>query len=788
MAQPVRSNHDDATLLVVVCLVREWFTDLSNDFISTATAAQPGERVLAETPSTKGDRPVSPDSLDESRNRLHQLSIFGSRVESGLMNFDLARKLTLRKVGRINGPSDFDKLVAGFKKMRCVTYVARTEDILRLFDQGLESLDLVLGYQLEDSAEDAMRSGMKDNVTSLDRLLSLYQANRFVALLPKRREHSKYYILENDETIRFVFTSYNLSGSRQGNLFIRLDYPSSKVDEYRDLLELYESIRADCVEFPDLRKLAEHVGDEAGEERSKALQVWVTAESESDEEEQDAVSLTIKDIVRQALVKMRDVPETEPLQSTNITIRLPADPAERRKLVDATRQWVPQTTSIDELTFDPGVVLASGYVETSRKNEVVNWPSAWIRRDERLIIGFHGERRIRTADDMSPEAISRGLKGIERYIETIDRGQTASVKIKERAKAMMGETLLFMFSSPLFNSWNRRKRTVYPDRVGPPDLVVTGQAGNGKTRFMEYCLKLMVGEPISTLLNAPETLSMSKVRKAIPRVLSFPLVFDEVHGKKLTGADMAALIRSLWEVWWSPDRDIPALVCLGNDLERKDWMARRVKFVDYEVHFVKNEENERLLGSLFAEENDIYRYFTRQYFEEERKEMEEEIVSLDALHTARATIRALYRLAGLGAPPLYFLDKPVEAAYDIGRERWIQAIEHGQIDMIMTGNPWFADFKSGMDRQIDEYRGFLVGIKHRKEGNRLVLEVPDTFQRWIGNDDAEAGRKILLDAIGNYEREKAARERKQADRERQMRRQTKPRGLRRLLGRRGDGS
>ena len=112
MAQPVRSNHDDATLLVVVCLVREWFTDLSNDFISTATAAQPGERVLAETPSTKGDRPVSPDSLDESRNRLHQLSIFGSRVESGLMNFDLARKLTLRKVGRINGPSDFDKLVA----------------------------------------------------------------------------------------------------------------------------------------------------------------------------------------------------------------------------------------------------------------------------------------------------------------------------------------------------------------------------------------------------------------------------------------------------------------------------------------------------------------------------------------------------------------------------------------------------------------------------------------------------------------------------------------------------
>ncbi len=702
------------------------------------------------------------------------------------MNADAAGSPMLRKVGRINGPGDFDKLVAGFKRMRCVTFVANTDDILRPFDQGLESMELILGYRLDESAEAEVRNGMRQDISSLDRLLRLYQADkRFLPLVPKRREHSKYYILENDQTMRFVFTSYNLSGSRQGNLYIRFDYPKTEEEEYRDLLDLYESIRADCTEFPDLRKLSEHVGDETGEERAKALQVWVTAESESDEEERDAVSLTIKDIVRQALVKMRESPEAAPLQSTNITIRLPADPLERRKLIDATRQWVPQPTAIDELTFDAGVVLASGYVETSRKNEVVNWPSAWIRRDQKLIIGFHGQRRVRTADEMDPEAIRRGLKGIDRYIETIDRGQTASLTVKERAKAMMGETLLFMFSSPLFNSWNRRKRAVYPDRVGPPDLVVTGQAGNGKTRFMEYCLKLMVGEAVSPLLNAPETLSMARVRKAIPRVLSFPLVFDEVHGKKLTAADMAALIRSLWEVWWSPERDIPALACLGNELERKDWMARRVKFVDYEVHFVKNEENERLLGSLFGEENDIYRYFTRQYFEEENKEVEQDIVSLDALHTGRAAMRSLYRIAGLGNPPAYFLDKPVEVEYDIGRERWIQAIEHGQIEVIMTSNPWFADFKSGMEKQIDEYRGLLVGIKHRKEGNRLILEVPDTFQRWIGSDDADAGKGILLDAVAKYEREKAAREREQADHERRMRRQAKPRVLGRLFGRHG---
>ena len=728
---------------------------------------------MAETPSAERDRLPASDRLDESRNHLQQLSLFGGRAERGLMKDEFAGRRPLRKVGRINGPGDFDKLTAGFKRMRCVTYVATTADVLRSYDHGLESMELVLGYRLEDSAETAMKNDMRQgDATALDKLVSLYQSRRLLPLVPKRREHSKYYILEDDERIRFVFTSYNLSGSHQGNLYVLFDYAKSEEDGYRDLLELYESVKAGCTEFSDLRSLAEHVGDEVGGERAKAIQVWVTAESETEEDEdRDALSLTIADIVGRAVAKVREVLDESTSQNMDIKVNLPADLQERKKLLDATRGWSPKQTSADEITFDAGLVAASAYVvsgDARKKTQlVVNWPSAWIRRDLRLVVGFHGEQRIRTADEMDQDAIRRGLKNIERYIETVERGQTRNVKVRERAKAMMGETLLHMFAAPFLHEWNKRKRRAYPRLAeGPPDLVVTGGSGNGKTRFAEYCLKLMVGEAVP-LLDAPDTLSRSKVRKAIPRVLSFPLVFDEVHGKTLASKDVGSLIRSLWEAWWGPDRETPVLVFLGNDLERKDWMVRRVKFVDYEVHFPpKNEDNERLLGSLFAETNDIYRYFTRQYIEEERREAARDFVSLDALYTARQTIRALYRVGGLGDTPKYFLDKPVEEEHDIGRERWLEAIEHGQIKMAMAANPWFADFEPDMEKQIDEYRGYLRAVKHRREGRRLILEVPDTVCSWFGNGDPQVGKQRLLEAVRTQER------------------QTKPRGLRGLFSRR----
>src|SRR5207237_10010152 len=62
------------------------FAALSNDFISANTACTlSGESVLAENPSAERDRLPASDRLDESRNHLQQLSLFGGSAERGLM-------------------------------------------------------------------------------------------------------------------------------------------------------------------------------------------------------------------------------------------------------------------------------------------------------------------------------------------------------------------------------------------------------------------------------------------------------------------------------------------------------------------------------------------------------------------------------------------------------------------------------------------------------------------------------------------------------------------------------
>src|SRR3989442_12633434 len=160
--------------------------------------------------------------------------------------------------------------------------------------------------------------------------------------------------------------------------------------------------------------------------------------------------------------------------------------------MDATRGWSPKQSSADEITFDAGLVAASAYVVSgdARKKPqvVVNWPSAWIRRDLKLVVGFHGEQRIRTADGMDQDAIRRRLKDIERYIETVERGQTRNVKVRERAKAMMGETLLHMFAAPFLHEWNKRKRRANPRPAeGPPDLFVNGGPGTLQSPAVGPC-------------------------------------------------------------------------------------------------------------------------------------------------------------------------------------------------------------------------------------------------------------------------------------------------------------
>lgn len=242
------------------------------------------------------------------------------------------------RVGRIGGPGDWKKLTSGFTRMRAVTYVASPRDVLALFDQGYESVELILGYTLDASAKNDLHKGMmKEGLTPIERMAGLIESGRLSIWVPKRKEHSKYYIMETSETIRFMNASYNLTGSHQGNTFIFLDFRKSDMDDpYDGALAPYDSIRADSTEFPPTRELLDLVQGKSGDERARRITVWLSTESEpTEEEESDKLTLGVAEIVAKALAKLRAAPAVS-LEDRIFTVKLPSDPKERKQFLDAT--------------------------------------------------------------------------------------------------------------------------------------------------------------------------------------------------------------------------------------------------------------------------------------------------------------------------------------------------------------------------------------------------------------------------------------------------------------------
>src|SRR2546422_1937578 len=248
------------------------------------------------------------------------------------------------QVGRISAPRDWDRLTAGFSRICAVTYVASPRDILRLFDQGCESVELILGHTLDDSSENALHKGMKkEDATAIDRMASLMESGRLTILVPKRREHSKYYVLETSEKIRFISPSYNLTGSRQGNTYMFLEFTKLESnDRYDEALKPYEQIKADSSVFAPGRDLVELVKGKSGEERARRITVWLSGDSEpSEEEESDKVTLSVAEIVAKALAKVRTASDS-PSEDTFFTVKLPSDPRERKQFLEATARWDPR--------------------------------------------------------------------------------------------------------------------------------------------------------------------------------------------------------------------------------------------------------------------------------------------------------------------------------------------------------------------------------------------------------------------------------------------------------------
>jgi hypothetical protein len=621
------------------------------------------------------------------------------------------------------GPRDWDAATEGFRggTVRGVAYLASMEDVLRLFEtNGFETVEIVLGHGLTGPAAiDLKRNLGRESVESVDRLLALMEPGRLKLHIPKAVDHSKYYVIEAQGRVRVLTGSYNLTGSRNVNRVSVIDFDASDETRYRLYMKSFELAKKGSTPF--MGDLADLVRGQTGEARNRRIVEWIKGLDLSEDEGKE---LPVAEVVQAAL---RSDP-AEPF----FEMVLPSDSSDRRIFEDYVAPFQVSREG-DRVRLDKSRVFAehgrTAPTKRKTKAQVTKPPSAWLEGD-RLIIGLHGSVRVRTAETLDVSEIRAGLDGIEQYLNSVDVGKTRSPTAKERTKATMYEALLYFFAAPFFSEYMRAMHEKFPtQKKGPPFLRIVGDSNCGKSQFALYCLRLMTGSFL-TPLHAPTDLTKSKARKAQKYSECFPLVYDDVVGGILSGKEGEILYKSWWEEWWNPERPWPSLIFITNDPRQLTWNKEREKKLLFDVYFENSEKNRNLVNTVITEQNEIYRQFTKVFIEKMRSLP---VSGSDPLYAAREAMKELYRVA-TRPPPTYFPEEPVEKSFDVGRDMFLELINHGKVEIDATTNPVLIHFKEDMQKQMNEYVQHIPG-KKRVQGRSVVLDTPEDVMEWIGIDN-----------------------------------------------------
>jgi hypothetical protein len=158
----------------------------------------------------------------------------------------------------------------------------------------------------------------------------------------------------------------------------------------------------------------------------------------------------------------------------------------------------------------------------------------------------------------------------------------------------------------------------------------------------------------------------------------------------------------------------------------------------FDVAFPSNPEDEGFyeaqedLNEILDVRNPIFSFVSRQLLNEE--------LYLDAGGTVddvRQIVLDFYGRAGREVP-LYFPEAPANREYNIGKRKWRQARDRGDVTFERRENHLIADFELE-PHELYSYRKTLpTKMRPEKSGRNIIIKNPDDFETWL-EDDSSAG-------------------------------------------------
>ena len=666
-----------------------------------------------------------------------------------------------------------------------VTYCESPELLLELFDQDdstLETMDVLVGDK--DEYQSAV-----DDATVARRLERYYEDERLTVRLKNRKVvHSKLYrIVEADDTVTLIAGSANLSYNSWKNqtnsvVVFNTEVGSQLDQQFTQWIDHHRTAYADTIFMEDLAAELDDVEDE--EEVERRIELWIDNRNTQLSEQGEIHSTVGQELealgeeVDQVVSVTDDPTEADELVSIDTEHIDPDDPTSNDDQSDEdhgegiTAAKTPEySITLSTQGYDTDGYLDQMETDLKRRGADVgadaittpvegytnylqtryDVPKMWIDEANARVHLQHGEHhRILTADhDPDPDLLDAALENIERYIETIDRwGETNN---PTAVKAHLYEGVLYGLWAPFVNLYAEQ----FYDSVTLDNalqyLYIFGESDAGKDKFTEFVLRLISDDLVRGGADADDV-GKNQIRSLRNIDTVFPYVVSDIAKQKIERVDT---LRNFWQDSWHPSNEVayPTLIFTSNDSRPNDWFRNRAKMLHFDVAFPSNPEDEGFynaqedLNTILDVPNPIFSYVSRRILRDERY--------LDAGGTVgdvRQVFLEFYERADRTVPA-YFPTEPANRKYNIGKRKWKQAYERGDVTFERREDRLVAEFDLE-PHELYSYRKTLpTKMRPEKSGRSIIIKNPDGFEAWIDltelGDTDEAESAGLLSRLLN---------------------------------------
>lgn len=683
--------------------------------------------------------------MEEWRTNI-QLGAFGETCE---MEFQIVRSW-----------KSFKKLFDGAQHIDAVTYCESPDLLLELFDMedGLQSIDVAIGNKEE------YQSTVDDESLAKD-LVNMYNDGKLtVRMKSSKVVHAKMYRIVKPDGVTLITGSANFSynswKNQANNVVIYRCSENSQLDnKFESLIQQFRDDYCDKVFLQDLVERINQVDTE--EEKSDVINLWVDQRGSRLTEEGEINTKGAKEIrkVAEKAEEVYAVTDDEEKADKTVAVEsvgLEGSDSANSKDEDGrditAAKMVEEELTLSTQDYDGGYVESmetqlkrrgadvsgnriSTPIETysNFRIETYGIPDMYLVEDEtpRICLQSGSEfRDMRARYEPDETELNECLENIERYIETVEWGQTAN---ETAVKAHMYEGILYFLWAPFANKF---AEAFYGDATLDnvlQYLYIYGPSDAGKDQFTEFCLRLISDELVTSGQDG-DNVGKKDIRSLRRIDTVMPFVVSDISKDSI---ERTGTLRNYWEEKWSPHGEVsfPSIVFTSNDSKPKEWFRNRSRMLYFDVVFPSEPEDDgffeaqKELNEVMEEENNIFSHVSREMFRRSPWENPTGTVTY-----IRQIVADFYETANREKPAYFPEEESASRTYDEGKRKWSSAVERGVIEFEKVGDKLVAHFELE-NHELHSYEKTLPKrTRPQKQGKSIVIESPEPFVEWFGKD------------------------------------------------------